>query len=206
MRWHSLRVLLFVLVAVIQLAVAGRAIVISELTLRSGEVYRFRIQPVDPVDAFRGRYVAVRMAENRAPVAGDLEIGTSLRGGTLESLSADSWVGLEFPDGSTVTISGQSVLTISEIDRKELRLGHGRLSASVAPQPAVTVVSACRISPKASADNRITMPGTPSSCGSTFDPRPSRRTGTSSSRQRRTKVPSCSQSVGSAKYSAGPPS
>ena len=74
MKWHNVRVLLFILVAVVQLAVAGRAIVTSELALRSGETYRFRIQPVDPVDAFRGRYVAIRMAENRAPVTDDFDV------------------------------------------------------------------------------------------------------------------------------------
>lgn len=51
---------LFVVVVVVQLAVAGGAIIRSELALRYGESVRFRVQPVDPVDAFRGRYVALR--------------------------------------------------------------------------------------------------------------------------------------------------
>ena len=46
-------------------------------------------------------------------VVHDIEVGSSLRGGTLESLSADSWGTLAFRDGSTLTISGQSMLTIS---------------------------------------------------------------------------------------------
>lgn len=65
----------------------------------------------------------------------DLEAGSSLRGGTLESLSADSWAVLTFRDGSTVTVSGQSTLTISEGQQKQLRLREGNISASVAPQP-----------------------------------------------------------------------
>ncbi len=65
----------------------------------------------------------------------DLEVGSSLRGGTLESLSADSWAELEFRDGSRVTISGPSALTISQRRQKELHLREGSLSASVAPQP-----------------------------------------------------------------------
>ncbi len=65
----------------------------------------------------------------------DIEVGTLLRGGTLESLSADSWSTLAFRDGSTVTISGQSMLTISERESKELYLRVGSLSASVLPQP-----------------------------------------------------------------------
>ncbi|MCJ7755617.1 MAG: GDYXXLXY domain-containing protein [Thermoanaerobaculales bacterium] len=71
---RSLRLALFVVVALVQLAVAGSAIVKSELALRTGEAFRFRIQPVDPVDAFRGRYVAIRFAVERAPAADDLEV------------------------------------------------------------------------------------------------------------------------------------
>jgi len=65
----------------------------------------------------------------------DLEVGSSLRGGTLECLSADSWAVLTFRDGSTLTISGQSVLTVSESRQKELYLREGSLSASVTAQP-----------------------------------------------------------------------
>jgi uncharacterized membrane-anchored protein len=69
-----LRFVLFVVVGLVQLAVAGGAIVKSELALRTGEAFRFRIQPVDPVDAFRGRYVAIRFAVDRAPAANDLDV------------------------------------------------------------------------------------------------------------------------------------
>lgn len=74
MMGRKLRLALFAVVALVQLAVAGGAIVKSELALRTGEAFRFRIQPVDPVDAFRGRYVAIRFAIDRAPVADDLEL------------------------------------------------------------------------------------------------------------------------------------
>ena len=71
---QRLRFVLFVVVALAQLAVAGGAIVKSELALRTGEAFRFRIQPVDPVDAFRGRYVAIRFAVDRAPAPDDLKV------------------------------------------------------------------------------------------------------------------------------------
>ena len=71
---RKLRLVIFGVVALVQLAVAGGAIVRSELALRTGEAFRFRIRPVDPVDAFRGRYVAIRFAIDRAPVADDLEL------------------------------------------------------------------------------------------------------------------------------------
>jgi len=69
MTGKHLRVALFAVLAVVQLAVAANAIIRSEIALRSGEVFRFKLQPVDPVDAFRGRYVALRFAVDRAPVA-----------------------------------------------------------------------------------------------------------------------------------------
>ena len=66
----------------------------------------------------------------------DLEVGRSLGGGTLESLAADSWAVLEFRDGSKVTVSGRSMLTIAGGAQKELHLRQGSLSASVSPQHA----------------------------------------------------------------------
>ena len=65
----------------------------------------------------------------------ELESGRQLPGGTLETLSPDSSAELRFHDGSTVTVSGVSALTISERQQKELHLRHGSLSADVAAQP-----------------------------------------------------------------------
>lgn len=65
----------------------------------------------------------------------DLEVGSTLRGGGLESLSGESWATLQFRDGSTVTVLGQSMLMISEVGRKEIHLREGSMSASIAPQP-----------------------------------------------------------------------
>jgi uncharacterized membrane-anchored protein len=55
-RW---RLILFTLVACAQLAVPASLIWKREQTLRHGRVWKFRTAPVDPVDAFRGRYVAL---------------------------------------------------------------------------------------------------------------------------------------------------
>lgn len=68
----------------------------------------------------------------------DLEVGNPLHGGTLESLSTDSWATIELRDGSTVTISGHSVLTISDQKQKTMHLRQGSLSASVITQPATS--------------------------------------------------------------------
>ena len=47
----------FVLAALAQLAVPTWMIRQHELTLREGQVFLFRTRPVDPIDAFRGRFV-----------------------------------------------------------------------------------------------------------------------------------------------------
>ena len=55
----SWRLIVFILVALAQLAVPASLIWKREQTLRRGSVWKFRTAPVDPVDAFRGRYVAL---------------------------------------------------------------------------------------------------------------------------------------------------
>jgi len=59
---------LFVAVAAVQLAVPVSQIWKHEDILRTGTVYKFKTAPVDPYDAFRGRYVALRFADTQAPV------------------------------------------------------------------------------------------------------------------------------------------
>ena len=53
------RVIVFALVACAQIAVPASLIWKREQTLGQGSVWKFRTAPVDPVDAFRGRYVAL---------------------------------------------------------------------------------------------------------------------------------------------------
>lgn len=55
------RLALFLAVCLAQLAVPLAMAFRYERTLRQGELYRFRTEPIDPVDAFRGRYVAIRL-------------------------------------------------------------------------------------------------------------------------------------------------
>ena len=59
-----------------------------------------------------------------------------LPGGTIEGTEPDSWFELEFDDGSSAMIFGDSILTFSDQGQKELRLKQGRFSATVVPQPA----------------------------------------------------------------------
>lgn len=53
----SRKALLFVFVAVVQLAVPAWMIVGHERVRRDGDVFKFRTAPVDPRDPFRGEYV-----------------------------------------------------------------------------------------------------------------------------------------------------
>lgn len=69
-------------------------------------------------------------------VSYDLSVGLELAGGTVEGLAPGSWCKLEFSDGSTATISGNSMLTFSENGQKKLHLKEGNLSSNVMPQPA----------------------------------------------------------------------
>lgn len=54
------RLLIFAVVGLAQLAVPASLIWKREQTLRHGSVWKFRTAPVDPIDAFRGRYVALQ--------------------------------------------------------------------------------------------------------------------------------------------------
>jgi uncharacterized membrane-anchored protein len=63
------RLIVFGLVAFAQLAVPGSLIWKREHTLRQGHVWKFKTAPVDPVDAFRGRYVALHFEVETQQIA-----------------------------------------------------------------------------------------------------------------------------------------
>lgn len=71
---------LFAVVALAQLAVPGWMIGQREIVLARGTVYKFRTAPVDPYDAFRGRYVWLNYESNTVPFrgAGDIPYGRPL--------------------------------------------------------------------------------------------------------------------------------
>ncbi|HMW40159.1 MAG: GDYXXLXY domain-containing protein [Saprospiraceae bacterium] len=58
----------FIAVALIQLAVPAWMIVRQEIILTNGTVYRFKTAPVDPYDAFRGRYIALNFESSNVKV------------------------------------------------------------------------------------------------------------------------------------------
>jgi uncharacterized membrane-anchored protein len=78
---------LFGAVAVLQLAVPASMIAGRERTLRTGALFKFKTAPVDPFDAFRGRFVAVRVERSTAPPGAE----TNLPAGR----AACAWVGTD---------------------------------------------------------------------------------------------------------------
>lgn len=57
---RMLRIVIFAIVALLQLSVPASMIWNRERTLKQGRVWKFRTAPVDPIDAIRGRYIALR--------------------------------------------------------------------------------------------------------------------------------------------------
>jgi uncharacterized membrane-anchored protein len=66
MNW---RMLLFGLLIVAQVAVPLRMIQQHETVLREGELFRFKTEPIDPVDPFQGRYVWLRIEDDFVPMS-----------------------------------------------------------------------------------------------------------------------------------------
>ncbi len=72
MRRRDYCLLGFAALVVLQLAVPGSRLAMREWTLRTGTRFRFKTAPVDPYDAFRGRYVAVSVPSGAVPLEGPM--------------------------------------------------------------------------------------------------------------------------------------
>src|SRR5664279_3431291 len=64
---NKLRIIIFTLVALAQISVPASMIWKRQRTLREGRLWKFRTAPVDPVDAMRGRYLALRFEAEEFP-------------------------------------------------------------------------------------------------------------------------------------------
>ena len=82
----------FILVCALQLAVPAWMIVEREWTLRTGQVFKFRTRPVDPVDAFRGRYVALGLEPETVTVADSKEWRYGQKAFAVLDTGADGFV------------------------------------------------------------------------------------------------------------------
>lgn len=72
----KVRWIAFVIGAIATLGIPVSAIWSHYQTLAHGDVVKFRLAPVDPYDPFRGRYVALRLENNRVPAAKPDELDT----------------------------------------------------------------------------------------------------------------------------------
>lgn len=63
MRQRAIVFGLFLVVCVVQWAVPASMIWKRERALRTGQRYLFRTMPIDPYDAFRGRYITLRVEQ-----------------------------------------------------------------------------------------------------------------------------------------------
>ncbi|MEM7477035.1 MAG: FecR family protein [Planctomycetota bacterium] len=98
-------------------------------------IFWWRAQQEHTIASITGLSGSMIWTGDGGRVVSNPEVGTRLGGGSLEGLAPSSWVELTFDDGSKITLSGNSQLTYSEIEQKQLHLREGNLTADVAKQP-----------------------------------------------------------------------
>ncbi len=59
-------ILLFIVVAIIQVAIPMQLILKQENILKTGTPYKFKTKPIDPTDPFRGKFITLSYAIDRA--------------------------------------------------------------------------------------------------------------------------------------------
>jgi uncharacterized membrane-anchored protein len=95
---RSIKLAIFGAVALVQLAAPAWMIGQREWVLRHGTVYKFRTAPVDPYDAFRGRYIWLNFEETSAPWTGPGSIPFNSNGSDV--ISGGPWVYATLVNGS----------------------------------------------------------------------------------------------------------
>jgi len=71
---NRLIISLFSLLVLAQIIVPFSMIARREAILKTGEQFRFKTEPVDPYDAFRGRYVALKLEAEKVPQPSGLNL------------------------------------------------------------------------------------------------------------------------------------
>jgi uncharacterized membrane-anchored protein len=104
----NLRLFIYVPLALIQLAVPGWMIFQQEQVLKHGRVFKFQTAPVDPYDAFRGRYVALSFAAERTGNTGNFDY--SSRQKLWVQIAADEKGFAKVARVSTEPLAGDDVL------------------------------------------------------------------------------------------------
>lgn len=66
-------------------------------------------------------------------VISGLEPGARVSGGTLQTLSTDSWAVFRYRDGSRITLAGRAEVVVADTARRVIHLRRGSLSADLQP-------------------------------------------------------------------------
>lgn len=69
MKTKRIIIILFVIVAIIQLTIPANMIYQHEKILRSGTQLKFKIEPIDPSDPFRGQYLEIKFDQDTIHIA-----------------------------------------------------------------------------------------------------------------------------------------
>ncbi len=67
----NIKLLIFIVLAVLQLLIPSQIILSRELVLRYGQEYKFRVEPIDPYDPFIGKYLYINVENNEITVDDD---------------------------------------------------------------------------------------------------------------------------------------
>jgi uncharacterized membrane-anchored protein len=102
------RVVIFLVVALLQLSVPAAAVWNRVQTLKHGRVWKFKTAPVDPVDAIRGRYIALRFEAEEIPLAQKLEAADFVYGVLKEDENGFA----EIDHFSTAAVAGDNVIKV----------------------------------------------------------------------------------------------
>lgn len=137
----KLWIALFLLVAAAQLVVPSLVIVDHELTLANGRRFKLRTAPVDPVDAFRGRYVALAFDIQSYETSTPYDYGARLHAVLREDADGFAEIGRL----SSEPVGGDSALQVtvqywdSTAVRLELPFDRFYLDENVAPRAEIAV-------------------------------------------------------------------
>jgi uncharacterized membrane-anchored protein len=122
---NFLPVIIFAVVALLQLSVPASVIWKREQTLRHGRVWKFKTEPVDPVDAVRGRYIALRLAGDAIPAAQQSESEQFPADTTIYVLLKEDAEGFaEIERVSTTPMKGDNVIRTQAGSRWREKVRH----------------------------------------------------------------------------------
>lgn len=86
---------LFIMVAAVQLFVPASLILRREHVIKNGSEYKLRAAPVDPYDAFRGRYVRIGMDTVTLPLPADQSFEEGLKAFAVLETAADGFASVK---------------------------------------------------------------------------------------------------------------